>query len=414
MGERDTEQGAGGPGGNEAREAERAAPPAEATGETPKPTEAQGAEAEPAGAPEPRTPRPQGAAWGAPLRRFEKAWARFEVKLAVGVLIAEVMSLCAWVFLKGLSTPASSGKAGVVFRAVATALALGLLTWRLLRDKPERFRSTATTIAAAAGLFVGRLWAGVGVQYGSEILNWYQDASALTLIGGLRGVGTRLTAWLAMLGASLATSSGKHINIDVVMRFLPTRARVVAAGSAWLAAAAVCFAATWGFIDHIAVASFQAPREASAGQKLGVLTHELGEQLFIVRRQLGLDLKVGTRVFLGKKYTESLSGAEWNAHVREGGYEAWFTPEQVKALAVADESKAVSPLVIVPGKNQRGLLIEALNLLFPFGFLMMGFKFLLRVLLVFSGHVVVDPDAMHRDDDEEEEGEAAGAAGGGA
>ena len=354
--------------------------------------------------------RPEGAAWGEPLRRFEKAWVRLETRLAVGVLLAEIASLCAWVMLKGMSTPPTNSKAGLVFRAVVTAVALGMGTWRLLRGKPERLRSTATTIAAAAGLFLGRLWVGVGVGYSSEVLNWYQDGSALTLIGGLRGVGTRLTAWLAMLGASLATSSGKHINIDVVMRFLPVKARIPAAAAAWLAAAAVCFTATWGFIDHIALASFQAPRESTTGQKFGVLSHELREQFFVLRRQIGLDLKVGPRVLTGTRYAEALSGAEWNAHLREGGYEAWFPKEKIDALFVKDEGKPVPPLVIVPGKNQRGLLVEAMNLLFPFGFLMVGLKLLLRVLLLFSGHVVVDPDAAHREDDDEEEAVAEGGA----
>jgi hypothetical protein len=402
MSEQDTGQDTGASG---EKDASSEAPESTDT-TTAKPPEETPPEAE---APSPPA-HPPGAAWGDPLQRFEKAWARFETRLAVGVLLAEIASLCAWVFLKGMSTPPTSGKAGVVFRAVMTSLVLGFATWRLLRGKPERLRSTATTIAAAAGLFLGRLWVGVGVTYSSEILNWYQDASTLTLIGGLRGVGTRLTAWLAMLGASLATSSGKHINIDVVMRFLPPKVRVPAAAAAWLAAAAVCFASTWGFVDHIVIASFQAPKESTTGQKVGVLTHELREQFFVLRKQISLDLKVGPRVFTGTKYSEALSGAEWNAHVQEGGYEAWFPKEQVEALLVKGDAVArpVSPLVIVPGKNQRGLLVETLNLLFPFGFFMMGLKFLLRVLLVFSGHVVVDPDAAHREDhDDEPEGEPA-------
>ena len=36
----------------------------------------------------------------------------------------------------------------------------------------------------------------------------------------------RFTLWLALLGASVATAQGKHINVDVVMRFLSPRARV--------------------------------------------------------------------------------------------------------------------------------------------------------------------------------------------
>lgn len=416
MSEKDTEQEAGASGESDAASdategttSTSSTPPAppEASEQATPATE-EGAKEDESAEEKKAEAHPPGAPWGDPFKRLDKSWARFETKLAVGVLIAEIASLCAWVFLKGMSTPASSGKAGIVFRAVVTSLLMGGLAWRLLKGRPERFRSTATTIAAAAGLFLGRLWANTGVVYSSEILNWYQDASSLTLIGGLRGVGTRLTAWLAMLGASLATSSGKHINIDVVMRFLPPKARIPAAAAAWLAAAMVCFASTWGFIDHIVIASFQAPRESTVGQKMGVLGHELREQFFVLRKQISIDFRVGPRVFTGTKYAEALSGAEWNAHLREGGYEAWFPKEQVDSLYVKDEAKPVSPSVIVPGKSQRGLLVESLNLLFPFGFLMMGLKFLLRIVLVFSGHVVVDPDAAHReDDDEEAEGTAA-------
>lgn len=406
MSEKDTEQEAGASGESDtiskATEGESSAvsSPSEAEASTTTSAEEAVQKEEEHETHEPPSP-PEGAPWGAPFKRFEKAWVRLETKLAVAVLLAEVASLCAWVFLKGMSTPASSGKAGIVFRAVVTSLLLGGLTWRALRGRPEQLRSTATTIAAAAGLFLGRLWADVGVSYSSEILNWYQDSSSLTLIGGLRGVGTRLTAWLAMLGASLATSSGKHINIDVVMRFLSPKVRIPAAAIAWLAAATVCFASTWGFVDHIVIASFQAPRESSVGHKMGVLAHELGEQAFVLRKQMALDLRVGPQVFLGAKYATALSGTQWNAHLREGGYEAWFPKEQVEALYVKEESKPVLPMVIIPGKSPRGLLVESLNLLFPFGFFIIGLKFLLRVVLLFSGHIVVDPDAAHREEEDD-------------
>jgi hypothetical protein len=340
-------------------------------------------------------------AWGDKVAELEKRWVKLETALAVVVLIREILALCAWIFLKGLSTPPTATAAGIVFRAVVTATVFGAIAWRALRSKPERLRSTVTTIAVCVGLFVGRVWANVGVVYGSEIINWYQDASALTLIGGLRGVGTRLTIWLAMLGASLATSSGKHINIDVVMRFVPMKVRVPAAVTAWMAASVVCFTAAWGFVDHIAIASFGAPRDGTVGQKMGAVLHEQGEHLFAFRRQVMLDGVVGWRVFGGRKYTEALTGKEWNDRIRDGGYESWYKPEEIKALYVPPEMEAkyVAPLVIMPGKTQRGILVDDLNLLFPFGFLMLGFKFILRALLAISGHVVVDPDAMHRDDD---------------
>ena len=349
-------------------------------------------------------PRPAALpAWGDKVLAFEKRWVAFEVKLAVGVLVCEMLALCFWVFLKGLSSPPGASSAGVVFRAAISATVLGAVAWALTKKQPERTRSVITTVAVVGGLFLGRAWANVGVHYTAEIVNWYQDASTLTLIGGLARVGTRFTIWLAMLGASLATSSGKHINVDVVMRFLSPRVRVPAAIAAWLAAAVVCFGATWGFVDHIAITSFGATPNDSAGAKIGHVFHDGREHLFATRRQIGIDTTVGFRVLAGRKYTEALTGDEWNEKIKSGGYESWFTDEQIKALYVPPNTPYVAPLVVIPGKTQRGLLVEDLNLLFPFGFFMIGLKFLLRALLAFSGHVVVDPDAAHREDDDDGE-----------
>lgn len=358
------------------------------------------ADPKPEAAPEP-PPKPL-PAWGDKVQALEKKWVDLEVKLAVGVLVCEMLALCFWVFLKGLSTPPGASVAGVVFRAALTSAVLGAIAWQAAKKTPEQTRAVVTTLAVAAGLFLGRGWANVGVSYTSELVNWYQDASTLTLIGGLARVGTRFTIWLAMLGASLATSSGKHINVDVVMRFLSPKVRVPAAIAAWVAASIVCLGATWGFVDHIAIASFGAKPNDTAGAKIGQMMHEGREHFFVTRRQIGIDFTVGWRVLGGRKYTEALSGAEWNEKIKEGGYEAWYTPEQVKTLYVPEATKWVAPLVIMPGKTQRGLLVDDLNLLFPFGFLMIAFKFLLRAALALSGHVVVDPDAAHREEEVEE------------
>ncbi len=340
------------------------------------------------------------AAWGDPLHRLQEKWVRLEVMLSVGIVIAEILSLGAWIALKGLSSPPKVSAAGVVFRSGITATALGLAVWFALKKTSPVVRQVATSVAVAAGLFAGRLWAGVGVAFGADLVGWYQDASTLTLIGGLRAVGTRCTIWLAMLGASVATSTGKHINVDVVMRFVPIKLRVPMAVSAWAAAALVSFAASWGFVEHIAVTSFGAKSDASMSAKVGAIAHEAGEHAFLLRQQLRIDRKVGWRVWTGERYLSTLTSAEWNELIDTGGWAARYGDEKTKALRAPASTKYVTPIVEIPGgRSPRGILVEDLNLLFPFGFFIIGLKFLLRCVLALSGHVKVDPDAAHRDDD---------------
>jgi hypothetical protein len=58
------------------------------------------------------------------------------------------------------------------------------------------------------------------------------------------------------------------------------------------------------------------------------------------------------------------------------------------------------PAVIAPDTGEgRDLLIRDLNFILPFGLLVIGLKFLLRILLVSSGQIQVDLEAAH---DEEE------------
>ncbi|HEX7604918.1 MAG TPA: hypothetical protein VF316_25035, partial [Polyangiaceae bacterium] len=67
------------------------------------------------------------------------------------------------------------------------------------------------------------------------------------------------------------------------------------------------------------------------------------------------------------------------------------------------------------------MLSHDLALVFPFGFLVLGIRFLLRALLALTGHLEIDPDAAHKEElrgagpiKEEDEPDKAGAAGGGA
>lgn len=344
----------------------------------------------------PDTPSPsvdrKAAAWGRPFARLDAAWTRFESLLCVGVLIAEILALCLWIALKGLSTPTDAGNAaGLVFRSVLGAIVLGLVAFLVTRQRSLTVQRFAVLGSITLGLILGKAWQDVGVDYFSNVLNWLQDASTLTLLGGLRGVGTRLTIWLALLGASLATASGKHINIDVVMRFLRPGARVPVAIVGWLAAAAVCFASVWGFFDHIAIESFGVRADDPAGKKVSQVLHETSEHRFLAFRQMELDIRTLPHVLKGERYDSWLKGSEWNEWIEKGGWERHYTKEQVEALKLPESALGdnITPLVIVPDGTNRGILAHDLFLLFPFGMLMIGLRFLLRCVLAASGHVKV-------------------------
>jgi hypothetical protein len=249
--------------------------------------------------------------------------------------------------------------------------------------------------ALAVGAVAGRASGGVGVAYFSNVLNWLQDSSALTLLGGLRGIGTELTWWLAMLGASIATGTGKHINIDALLRFVRPKVRVPAVLAGWVVASIVCWSAVWGFFDHIAIGSFGAPADAQPGEKVSIAVREGGRHLFLLRKQLALDVKTALHVAAGERYDGWLKGAEWNEWIATGDWEEHFGKEAVEKITLPESaaSELHPPLVLVPtGGYSRGLLTRDLHLIFPFGLLVIGIRFLLRALLVGMGRADLDAD----------------------
>jgi TRAP-type C4-dicarboxylate transport system permease small subunit len=379
----------------------------------------------PAPAPPPPPVLPK-QAWGEPLAKLDKKWTALESKLCVWVLLAEIAALCFWIALKGLSSEYSPGGGdvpGLVFRSLITSVLLGMIVHKATKpagattEQADR-HTVFVTGAVIVGLFLGRLWVKLGVEYFSNLLNWLQSASLLSLVGGLRGLGTRFTLWLALLGASIATAKGKHINVDVVMRFLHPKMRVPVAVLGWLAAAAMCFAAVVGFADHIAIESFKAPAtepcpedknkdcDVSPGTKLGVVEREVGNDFFLLGRQLSLDLKTFPRVLAGTKYDGWMKATEWNDWLKGADWGAHFKQEDVNNLLLpTDQPDAVrTPAVNVPGgmEQAHGLVIRDLNFVFPFGLLMIALRFILRSLLAVSGFVRVDPDAAHEEEEVEE------------
>ena len=99
----------------------------------------------------------------------------------------------------------------------------------------------------------------------------------------------------------------------------------------------------------------------------------------------------------GKRWDDPvrMNGRQWNELLDEGWAEK-FTKEEVDAIRSVPEQLEESrvPLVVVPGGGSaRNLLIPTMNLMFPIGFVIIAFRFLLRLLLIVSGHEKLEDDA---------------------
>ncbi|HLK39535.1 MAG TPA: TRAP transporter small permease subunit [Polyangiaceae bacterium] len=359
-----------------------------------------------------------GAAWSAPLERLDEGWQTLEARLCAGVLTAEVLSLTLWVVLRGLASDTVPGgnPAGLVCRNFLSAALLGGAAHLATRSRGTRPHRIAVTSAVLFGLFIGgRLWVHSGVSWASNVLNFLQNASVLMLIGGLRGLATRLTLWVALLGASLAASRGKHIHVDVAVRYLPVKMRLPSALAGWFATAAMCTAGVVGFVDYIGAAAFRVNSVQScpgdptkecdtpAGVKFATITHEMAGDLFLLGRQASLDLMTWPRVLVGTPYDKWMKAADWNAWLDGADWTAHFDQDAVKALHADASSPDATriPQVVVPGTGEeaRGLLIRELNFVFPFGLAAIAIKYLLRILLALGGRVELDPEAELQDEE---------------
>jgi hypothetical protein len=369
-----------------------------------------------------------GPAWGPKVAHIDALWTRLETRLCVWVVIAETLALFFWISLKGLATDTLPGgnAAGLICRVLFSATFAGIVAHFVSRpgQNPTHARQQLHRIAVPVGMILGgfaaKAWLHFGVSYFGNALNWLINGSVLSLVGGPRGLVTRLTLWLALLGASIATSRGKHIHIDVAARYVPTQFRLPAALLGWAAAAAVCFAASYGFIDHIAVAEFKAKLEVdcaddmskpvaqrrscptSFGERVGTVRHEVRKDLFLLARQASLDLQTLPVVLRGKPCDRYLTPSTWNTWMRSADWKAHFAPEAVDAQLLDETERRDSQLPLVPypggGERPSGLLVRTADFLFPFGLLMIGLKFLLRMALALLGQVNLDPDAAHAEE----------------
>jgi hypothetical protein len=335
----------------------------------------------------------------APIERLDAAWQKVEAYLCASVLVVEIVALALWVTLRGLSTQSpGEGVGGLVCRSFLSAAALAAAGHFAARRRGLRIHRAAMVGGIVLGLVAGRFWVHEGVTWASNLLNYFQNASVLMLIGGLRGAANRLTLWVALLGASLATSRGRHIHVDVLMRYIPGKLRLPSAVLGWLTAATVCAAAAAGFVDYIAVAEFRieatgscggesaAVCDTGVGTRLEAMRRKIARDIFVLGRQASLDVRSLPRVVVGIPYDSWMTATDWNAWIDGADWAAHFDKDAVDTLHADPAGPARTPQVVVPenGEDARGLLTRDANLVFPFGLLVIGIKFLLRALLVLS------------------------------
>jgi hypothetical protein len=177
----------------------------------------------------------------------------------------------------------------------------------------------------------------------------------------------------------------------------------------------VCAVAVFGFADYIGIAAFRVsamqpcPGEPSkacdtpAGEKVAAVMKEIGSDTFLFGRQASLDLKSLPRVITGTPYDRWMTAGEWNSWLDGADWTAHFEKSAVDALHMDPSVPGATrmPQITVPGTGEdaRGLLIRELNFVFPFGLAVIALKFLLRILLLVSGHIRVDPE-VELDDEE--------------
>jgi TRAP-type C4-dicarboxylate transport system permease small subunit len=277
--------------------------------------------------------------------------------------------------------------------------ALATLGWVATKKQSLNVRRGAAIGGMVVGVAIAGAWRTVGVEYFDNLRSWMQEGSVLTLMGGLRGLATRLTLWLALLGGSLATGAGKHINIDVIFRFVPSKFRLPIAVLNYLAAALMCFAAVWGFFDHLAIESFGANADDTAGAKVSISIERMGDHFFLTRKQLGLDVRAFPHVIKGDRYDQWMSAKAWNDWVEDADFGSRYPKETVESVLVPEDAPPHTPLVVAPdGEATRGILVHDLSLVFPFGMLAIALRFVLRALLALSRQIEIDPDAAHKEE----------------
>jgi hypothetical protein len=103
-----------------------------------------------------------------------------------------------------------------------------------------------------------------------------------------------------------------------------------------------------------------------------------------------------------------MTGRQWNAWLDDNGYVERYGKEKVDPLRAPESALDAPrvPFVVLPDHEPRGLLVHGMDLIFPFGFFMIGLRVLLRTLLLLGGAVSIDIEGGKDEDEDEDEDEA--------
>lgn len=372
--------------------------------------------------------------WTQPLVRLDKLWTKLETYLVLGMLIAAILYMTGWVALNAFHT--KGGKLAMFPGGILTFAGLAsALSWTR-RPPRERDRKFLWVPAVLFAVGIALLAVAKKQDYFANISRWLSDASLVKQMGTPQIVSARLfTIWVALLGGSLATGAGRQINVDVVMRFLSPKPRLAVALLGYAIAALSCFVIAWGFVDYLAITRYGAAKEAKNGEKVAIIGKSMGRHMFLARRQIAMDFRsFGNVVIGGKPFDKWYTGEEWNRELNENGWAEVYAPPPPAAgttpPAIAYPTKPClsqkesdeltakggsvnpdwrlvgacdsggpgstrAPLATAPEPDDRTPLEADLSLLFPWGFFMIGLRFVLRALLAAGGAVSTDPNAAH-------------------
>ena len=348
---------------------------------------------------------PTGASWAQPLVKLEHRWTWIEVRLMFTALFGLMLVLVFWAAMGSMADSLESRVVkGDLFRMIVGASVCAIVVRLATRKRlDETKRVWITTAAVVIGVLTARYWRGFGIEFFANMADWLDKGSTFALFGGLKGMSTRLTMFVSLLGGSLAAASGTHIAIDAVVRLVPKKFRVTVAVTSASTTALVCFLAAWGFFDHVAVTALGAKMDDPTGKKVSVATERVSEHWFMFRKQLKLDMRTIPRVLNTEKWNEAeaFTGRDLNQFMDDNGYVEQYGEEEAKRLRAPESAldRGYLPVVRRPGGEVEGQLKHSVDLMWPWGFLMIGLRFLLRAILIFAGHVKLEEDIVDEDED---------------
>lgn len=194
------------------------------------------------------------ARWAKPFVFIDNAWTKIETYMVLVLLLLAILYMSGWVTLNAFHT--KGGKLARFPGGIALFASVASMAAWIAKKEARRVTGLIVPVVFGA-LGVVLLMVSKKLAYFANVSSWLTDGTTLHLIGTPAIVSSRLfTIWVALLGASLATGAGRQINVDIVMRFIGPRPRLLVALFGYCIAAVACMLISWGFVDYLTVTRF--------------------------------------------------------------------------------------------------------------------------------------------------------------